>query len=424
MQRLIQRLRNQPLSQQLALAATGWCLLATLILVAVAARSTQSIQHQTLTQHAHAAAQQLATRASNELATGDRLGLSAELQFFTDQALFAGARALDIEGTELAISGFIPTGANAYEQTMSIDGNTAGTVALYLDLSKQQTARETLIWGLIALSVLLSTAVYALTRPMGQRLASNINDAVAQLDTISDEASVSVNEVDKLKDRIDSLPLDLLRSRDIQTQGDEHYHDTAILCIALKTLPTYLETLDESRLQAYVSSLHRMAYGSAGFYGGELSVIRQFGLAIFFTGSLSVGSPVLRAASCAWLLSRCSELAEKQERLSFMPGMAIGVSELGRGNDKDIYPGLYTQATLDDLLALANLDLDAILLSSHAAEDDGLTTYIGVDVIDEQWMAIGDISGSHLDLLTRQLHILQRAITPSSEDTPQGFLPF
>ena len=107
-----------------------------------------------------------------------------------------------------------------------------------------------------------------------------------------------------------------------------------------------------------------------------------------------------------------------------MPGMAIGISELGRGNDKDIYPGLYTQATLDDLLALANLDLDAILLSSHAAEEDGLTTLIGVDVIDEQWMAIGDISGSHLDLLTRQLHILQRAITPSSEDTPQGFLPF
>ena len=99
MQQLIQRLRNQPLSQQLAFAATGWCLLATLILVAVAAQSTQSIQHQTLTQHAHAAAQQLAARASNELATGDRLGLSAELQFFTDQALFAGARALDIEGT-------------------------------------------------------------------------------------------------------------------------------------------------------------------------------------------------------------------------------------------------------------------------------------------------------------------------------------
>ena len=43
--------------------------------------------------------------------------------------------------------------------------------------------------------------------------------------------------------------------------------------------------------------------------------------------------------------------------------MAIGISELGRGDDEDIYPGLYTQATLDDLLALAREDLDGILLS-------------------------------------------------------------
>tara|TARA_S200000501_G_scaffold302877_1_gene290401 strand:- start:108 stop:422 length:315 start_codon:yes stop_codon:yes gene_type:complete len=104
--------------------------------------------------------------------------------------------------------------------------------------------------------------------------------------------------------------------------------------------------------------------------------------------------------------------------------MAIGISELGRGNDEDIYPGLYTQATLDDLLALAQQDLDGILLSSRAAEDTGLTKRIGIDVIDEQWMALGDISGSHLDLLERQLRILQRAIAPNDDETPQGFLPF
>ena len=59
-----------------------------------------------------------------------------------------------------------------------------------------------------------------------------------------------------------------------------------------------------------------------------------------------------------------------------------------------------------------------------SGEDTGLTTQIGIDVIDEQWMALGDISGSHLDLLERQLLILQRAIAPSDDDTPQGFLPF
>ena len=39
-------------------------------------------------------------------------------------------------------------------------------------------------------------------------------------------------------------------------------------------------------------------------------------------------------------------------------------------------------------------------------------------------MALGDISGAHLDLLERQLQILQRVITPADEETPQGFLPF
>ena len=42
----------------------------------------------------------------------------------------------------------------------------------------------------------------------------------------------------------------------------------------------------------------------------------------------------------------------------------------------------------------------------------------------EKWMAVGDISTSHLDLLERQLLILQRVIGPADEDTPQGFLPF
>ena len=64
--------------------------------------------------------------------------------------------------------------------------------------------------------------------------------------------------------------------------GEEHYHETAILCISLKHLPAYLETLDESRLQSYVATLHRMTFGSAGFYG-VIWRRRQFGLAVYFS---------------------------------------------------------------------------------------------------------------------------------------------
>lgn len=424
MEPILRRLRHQPLSHQLALVAAGCCLIATLILVAVASQSTQSILNTTLQEHAQAAVANLGLRAGNELAAGDRLGLAAALQFYTDQSLFSGARALDVDGNELAVAGARTTGGSLYRHAILIDGDSAGSVELYLDLTPQLEAKETLLWGLIALAGLLSTAVFAITRPMGQRLASDISDAVAQLDAISNEPSVSTNELHKLRDSVNSLPLDLLKSQNLSHQDEEHYRDTAILCIALKHLPGYLDTLDDTRLQAYVGLLHRIAYGAAGFYGGELSVIRQFGLAIYFSGSHSIGSPVLRAASCAWLLAQSAALAEKTERLSFMPGLAIGVSELGRGDAEDIYPGLYTQATLDELLELALQDVDAILLSSRAAEDDGLTARVGIDVIDEQWMAVGDIGGRHMDLLSRQLALLRRVVAPAEQESPQGFLPF
>jgi hypothetical protein len=277
LEQLLQRLRNQPLSQQLALAAAGCCLMATLTLVIVAAQSTQSIQNTTLNEHARAAVQQLAARAGAALAAGNRLGLVTELQFYTDQTLFAAARVWDIEGAELAARGVIPEDGKAHQQAVLIDGNSAGTVELYLDLQEQQTARETLIWGLVALSVLLSTAVYALTRPMGQRLASNISEAVAQLDAITEDASASVNEVRKLKDRVNALPLDLLKSRDLGDRGEEHYNDTAILCIALKHLPGYLDTLDESRMQAYIASLASHGLRQRWLLRGRSQRHRQFG---------------------------------------------------------------------------------------------------------------------------------------------------
>ena len=130
METILRRLRHQPLSHQLALVAAGCCLLATLILVAVAAQSTQSILNTTLNEHAQAAAANLGLRAGTELAAGDRLGVVTALQFYTDQNLFSGARAIDIEGKEIAVAGTIGIGGSLYSHSILIDGNTAGSVAL------------------------------------------------------------------------------------------------------------------------------------------------------------------------------------------------------------------------------------------------------------------------------------------------------
>ena len=130
MEPILRRLRHQPLSHQLALVAAGCCLIATLILVAVASQSTQSILNTTLQEHAQAAVANLGLRAGNELAAGDRLGLAAALQFYTDQNLFSGARALDVDGNELAVAGARTTGGSLYRHAILIDGNSAGSVEL------------------------------------------------------------------------------------------------------------------------------------------------------------------------------------------------------------------------------------------------------------------------------------------------------
>ena len=144
MNRLLHYLRNQPLSQQLALSAAGCCLLATLPLVLVAAQSTYSIQSTTLTEHAKAAAEQLAARAATELSAGDGLGLVAELQFYTDQTLFAAARVLDVEDMELAARGQVVAGTQAFRHPVVIDDNTAGQVELYLDLGTKRPSSNPL----------------------------------------------------------------------------------------------------------------------------------------------------------------------------------------------------------------------------------------------------------------------------------------
>ena len=274
-----------------------------------------------LTEHAQAAAEQLAERAAAELSVGDRLGLVAELQFYTNQSLFAAARVLDVDGVELAARGQTSAHNEAFELPVMIDGDTAGWIELQLDLSEQRATRHALMWGLMGLSALLSIAVYTVTRPMGQRLASNISAAVAQLDAVTSEASASINEVHKLQDRINALPLDpRLKSTVPAADGDDHYTETAILCISLKHLPVYLDTLDESRLQRYVSTLHRMAYACAGFYGGNLSVVPAIhgGNLFFWAPRRRLAS--FRAASCAWLLSSISEIAGQRDRLSFTSG--------------------------------------------------------------------------------------------------------
>ena len=80
MRELLLAARRLPLSQQLALTASSCCLIATLTLVGLAAQSNQYTQKNLQTELGQSMAEHLADRLSNELATGDKLGVAGALE--------------------------------------------------------------------------------------------------------------------------------------------------------------------------------------------------------------------------------------------------------------------------------------------------------------------------------------------------------
>ena len=197
--------------------------------------------------------------------------------------------------------------------------------------------------------------------------------------------------------------------------------DTTLVFIHFRSLPGYVDTVDEQRLQRYVAHIHRMVYGAAGFYAGQLEVVRQLGVAVWFSGSHPIASPAVRAASCAWLIQQSTAKLEQRLRLSVGLGLAIGGSELGRGDDQDIYPGLYTQASVDELQELAAQAGADIRVSAFVLQDLDFTTRVATETRGDQHILSG-FSAGHRDLVERQRAILSRALfTEEAADQADSF---
>jgi hypothetical protein len=293
-----------------------------------------------------------------------------------------------------------------------IESDIAGEVQVTLSGDNIRAAHQRFILSLLGLTVLLSLAVYGAARHLGQRLAKRLT-ALARTVALDEdqEKHQAVNEVVLLSRRIEDLPMDLLRTRSQANPRDENYRTTAVLYLQLDSLVDYVDTLDERSLHRYTDRLHQMVYAAAGFYGGELHVCRQFGLAVFFSGDNSSGSAAFRAASCAWLVQSVSVQLERQMPLSMSIAMAIGLSELGVGDGSDIYPGLYMQHTLDELQTACANKPPKILLSQAVCEDTdvaGRLQHEATEVGD--YAMLETFAGPYQDLLERQLRLILKRL--------------
>lgn len=412
---IIEVFKTRPLSQQLALAASGCALLATLALVLLAAQSSRYTQSALLDDYGQAVVDQLASKLATELAAGDRLGVASELTSLVSQPSIALARARDVEGTDIALAGSAQDSHRQFMAVITIAGDRAGTAHISLNTQHLDSVQRQFLIGLSGLAVLLSVAVYWITQTMARQLARNISAMTAELAVVTGDLPESTNELEALRQRVADLPLDLLKSQVASASTEDHYVETAILFIHFRSLPGYVDTVDQQRLQRYVAHIHRLIYGAAGFYGGQLEASRQFGVSVYFSGKHKIGSPALCAASCAWLIQNAAPELGAMLRLSVSLGLAIGGSELGRGDGRDLYPGLYTQAAVDELQELARKPIEGIVVSDFVAEDIDLITRMGVEHSDSASL-LGDMSDGQRDLLERQLRILLKALIDSGDD--------
>ena len=406
--------RNASLGQQIAILTAGLCLLVSLALVALGAISTRHMQSLQQEEYGSALAQSVAARVSAALENGDLLSISATLRRFVNTSAAQGIAVNDVEGKILGLAGEAHgNNLSRFEAPVLIESDIAGHVVVTVNTDNARAAQLRFILSMLGLSVLLSLAVYGIGRHYGQLVGSRIvglaNKAALEEAPTGGAAD---NELVRLERHIEALPMDLLRTRSEPGPQDDNYRTTAVLYLHLTSLVNYVDTLDESALHRYIGRLHQVVYAAAGFYGGDLGVARQFGLAVYFSGHNQAGSAAFRAASCAWLVQAVSRALEKDMSLSLSISMAISQSELGAGDGADIYPGLYTQYTLDELQSVCASRPPDILLSPAVCGDTDIAGRLEcrpTEVMD--YAVIEEFAGPYQDLLERQLRLVLKRLT-------------
>ncbi|MDA8962112.1 hypothetical protein N9H37_02015 [Congregibacter sp.] len=371
----MQRFKDLSLSLQLPILAAGCALLVGLCLLWLAATSSAYLQNERERLYGESLAQQVSSTVREALQRGDLLSARASLQRFVDSSLAGGITIRDVEGMAMGTAGVI-SGPNLtqYSAAIRIGEDTAGEVLVSVDSSSGQESRWRFLFSLLALAAALSLLVFMATRVFAQRLATSLLALDTQLALPETVETGLENEIEKIRQSVAVLPLDMLRAQaPIPAAATEFQHAT-ILFVHLASLARYVHTLGESNLHRYTRRLQQIVQAAALCYRGELIVSRPFGLVISFRAQPNAGSEALRAASCARLIALISLGLQKRTNLSLELAMALGQCEHSTDESNDIYPQLHLQGVIDELrdACLNHGRYPAILLAETALADEQL----------------------------------------------------
>ncbi|MEM0954200.1 MAG: hypothetical protein AAGI24_08670 [Pseudomonadota bacterium] len=349
------------ISQRFALIGGSLCLLFTLLLVLIGSLSSRYQLEQQFGAFHQRLALDLAYEVAPFIARVDLIGLETTLRELHTRHGLQQIEVVDLESRPLGQAGTGTSGDSFFfSAPVSIDKDLAAELTFAVVPGTAMAEQQGMSLGLMALAVLSALVAAIILRQQAQRLEQRMTSLRARLTRDSagvGEASQTGKEQDALEAlefAIDQLPLELIMPKDSGDQRTGEFREAGLLYIQLSSLARYAETLNEQALQDYTESLRHMIESIATLYGGQLTVAREMGLCVQFSGEHPAGSAGYRAAASGWLLRQLSADRSASSRLSYTLALSCGLGEASADSHRDIYPALYNQPIIDELATLAS----------------------------------------------------------------------
>jgi len=354
------------ISQRLALFCGGLCLLFSLLLVLIGSVSSRYQLEQQFSQFHRHLAVDLANEVTPLVAQVDLIGLEATLRELQTRHGLQQIRVTDLESRPLGqAGGDVTVDSFHFSAPVTINRDLAAELSFTVTPGVAMEEQRGMSLGLIALAVLGGLCGAVLARQWGQRLERRLAGLRQRL---SGDEPVE-DELAALEAAVSALPLELIMPPAASDQRTASFEEAGLLYVQLHSLARYAETLDERSLLDFTEALRHLIDSVATLYGGSLSVAREFGLCVLFSGEHPAGSAGYRAAASGWLLLQLSRELSKQQRLNYTLGLACGLGEASADSGRDIYPSLYNQPIIDELSSLASTDAVAVSTSLQPDQD-------------------------------------------------------
>ena len=408
------------LGQQLGLLAALCCFLATVSALLITFRSMAFVDNTTRQALAQTVIDPLTRRVAALIAADDTLGATHEIRKLADDPLIQAIDVTDIDGNSILKSGTQLPDAPTFSSNMMIGEDFAGSVKLQLATSTIDQQRQNLRLSIIGFGLLAASITYLMMTQLSANWVSRIRNMSRRLNPDADSDTGS--ELAELEEIVATLPIELLAAPSPMEFTDDAIQPMAAVTLALRHLPRYADTLDPPRLAAYIGVIERVIRAVAKLNSGTVHVTRAHSMTLLFESADTAPSAFTRACDSAVLIQQLLLVAEPSQRLKLSGGLAIGVNEMGYGDEHASYLRLYAQALLDELYELAVDAGDSILLTPVAADEPDLVDSFPSAAINEAKRELGAPRAEHAVTIQTQLKMLQRALFPDVGE--QSALPF